>query len=183
MNKPDPSSPSLTENDKKVLKKIIEYSKIPDSEIATSMEISPQAVFKIRGKLEKLGIIKGYIPIIDFQKIGVNIMTILIIRLTADSWNKHSDTAISERITHNPHVIEAYRVADANASHILLLGFRDSEHKEKYIRHIQTKYSKEIEIKDVYTFPVNSRIVHNPIGLLHEIINKTDISDYDFFPK
>ena len=59
MIKPDPSFPKLTEHDKAVLTKIIEKSKVSDSQIAKGMSISPQAVSKIRSKLEKLGIIKG----------------------------------------------------------------------------------------------------------------------------
>jgi Lrp/AsnC family transcriptional regulator, leucine-responsive regulatory protein len=74
MIKMDKTSPKLTEHDKEVLKKIIDHAKMPDSDIANSMGISPQAVFKIRAKLEDLGIIKGYVPIIDFKKIGITVM-------------------------------------------------------------------------------------------------------------
>src|SRR3989344_6518385 len=83
MQKPNPDSPKLTENDKDVLRKIIDHSRIPDSKIAEDIGISPQAVFKIRAKLEELGIIKGYTPIIDFKKIGIHVLALLIIRLKA----------------------------------------------------------------------------------------------------
>ena len=79
MQKADPDSPKLTENDKEVLRKIIDHSRIPDSKIAEDIGISPQAVFKIRNKLEVLGIIKGYTPIIDFKKIGIQVLALLVI--------------------------------------------------------------------------------------------------------
>ena len=41
MIKPNPNKPKLTEHDKEVLKKIIDYAKIPDSDIAESIGISP----------------------------------------------------------------------------------------------------------------------------------------------
>lgn len=88
MDKADPDSPKLTDHDKEVLRKIIEHADIPDSTIAGSMGISPQAVFKIRTKLEALGIIKGYSPIIDFKKIGIHVLALLVIRLKPDVWNK-----------------------------------------------------------------------------------------------
>jgi len=62
MDKIDPNFPKLTANDKAVLKRILDLKKIPDSEIAKSMNLSPQAIFKIRSKLEDCGIIKGYMP-------------------------------------------------------------------------------------------------------------------------
>ena len=81
MEKPDPDSPKLTEHDKDVLRKIIEHSKIPDSKIASEIGISPQAVFKIRTKLEQLGVIKGYTPIIDFKKVGISTLMVIVISI------------------------------------------------------------------------------------------------------
>ncbi len=181
MEKADPNLPKLTENDKDVLMKIIEHSKIPDSKIADDMGISPQAVFKIRSKLEQLGIIKGYTPLIDFKKIGINVLALLIIRLKSDVWNRYSDDFVSERISKIPHIISAYRVADSRASHILLIGFRDTEQKEQYISDIQTKYNNDIEIKDVYTFSVDKIITQNPIGLLIEMIDQKKNHEYELF--
>ena len=137
MQKADPDSPKLTENDKEVLRKIIDHSRIPDSKIAEDIGISPQAVFKIRNKLEVLGIIKGYTPIIDFKKIGIQVLALLVIRLRPDVWNRYSDDLVSERISKIPYIISAYRVADARASHILLIGFRDTSQKEQYLSQIQ----------------------------------------------
>jgi Lrp/AsnC family transcriptional regulator, leucine-responsive regulatory protein len=182
MLKPDPSAPRLTENDKEVLKKIIEHAKIPDSQIAESIGISPQAVFKIRNKLEDLGIIKGYIPIIDFKKIGINMLAFLIIRLLPEAWSKYPEREISHNIARIPYVIEAYRVAESDASHLLLMGFRDVDQKVKYISQLQTKYAKEMEIKTVYSFPVDSIITQNPLSILYEIIDKKDFSQFGFFP-
>ena len=183
MEKADPDSPKLTEHDKDVLRKIIEYSKIPDSRIAEEIGISPQAVFKIRTKLEELGIIKGYSPIIDFKKIGISVIVVLIIRVKPDVWNRYPDYAVSERIAKIPYIISAYRVADARASHILMIGFKDTDQKEHYISNMQTKSADQIEIRDVYTFSVDQIIVdHNPIGLLNEIIDQKDFSKYEIFP-
>ena len=97
-------------------------------------------------------------------------------------WNKYSDALVSERISKIPYIISAYRVADAQASHILLIGFRDTSQKEHYLSQMQTRYTNDIEIKDVYTFSVDKIITQNPIGLLNEIIDKNDFSKYELFP-
>jgi len=181
MNKMNPDFPKLTENDKAVLKKILDSKRIPDSDIAKTMNLSPQAVFKIRNKLEDYGIIKGYMPIVDFKKIGINVMTLLIIRLTPKVWRTFTDDQISERMAQTPYVIDAYRVADEQASHILILGFRDTTQKEEYIAKIQTNFAEEIQIKSVYNFSVDKIISHSPLGLLHEIIDRKEFSPGDLF--
>jgi len=181
MEQKNPDLPKLTENDRSVLKKILNMNKIPDSDIAKSMKLSPQAIFKIREKLEDSGIIKGYMPIIDFKKIGINVISFLIVRLSSSVWKTFSDEQISDRISKAPYVIDAYRVADENASHILLLAFRDTAQKEKYISEIQTKFAEEVQIKGIYTFSVDKIISHSPLGLLHEIINKKEFSPTDLF--
>jgi len=181
MDQMNPNLPKLTENDKVVLKKILDSKKIPDSDIAETMNLSPQAIFKIRSKLENCGIIKGYMPIVDFKKIGINVMIILIIRLTSKVWRKFSDEQISDRMSKTPNIIDAYRVADQQASHVLILGFRDTYQKEQYIAQIQTKFAEEVQIKAIYTFSVDKIISQNPLGLLHEIVDKKDFSPDDLF--
>lgn len=182
MKKPNPDSPKLTEHDKEVLRKIIEHAEIPDSKIAGLIGISPQAVFKIRNKLEQLGIIKGYSPIIDFKKVGIAVLALIILCIKSAVWNRYSDYAVSERISKIPYLISAYRVADVQASHILLMGFRDTAQKEQFLAQVQTRYSEDIEIKAVYTFSVDKIITQNPISLLNEMIDKKDFSKYDLFP-
>ena len=183
MDKIKPDSPKLTENDKKVLKKILDLrlKKISDSEIGKEMNISPQAVFKIRQKLESNGIVKGYMPIIDFKKIGINVMVLLVIRITNKIWDSFSDAQVSERISSTPYIIHAYRVSDEQASHALIFGFRDTAQKERYIAELQTKFAEEVHITAVYTFSVDKIISENPLGLLHEIIDKKEFTPKDLF--
>lgn len=181
MEKKDPDLPKLTENDRSVLKKILDMKRIPDSDIAKSMNLSPQAIFKIREKLEGCGIIKGYMPIIDFKKLGINIMALMVVHLSSTIWKSFSDDQISERISKAPYVIDAYRVSDEDASHVLVLAFRDMAQKERYISEIQTKFAEEVEIKGVFTFSVDKIITHSPLGILHEIIDKKDFSPGDIF--
>jgi len=181
MKKFDPDMPKLTRNDQEVLKSIIQHAKIPDSEIAKKMKLSPQAVFKIRRKLEESGIIRGYMPIIDFKKIGINVMVVLVVRLTAEVWDKFNDEEISQRMKKVPYIIEAYRLPESDATHILLLGFRNIQQKDRYLLKLQTEFSKEIEIKQVYPFSIDRVITQSPVGLLYEMIDKKEFPMNVFF--
>ncbi len=181
MEKMNPELPKLTENDRTVLKKILDAKNTPDSDIAKSMNLSPQAIFKIREKLEACGIIKGYVPIIDFKKIGISLMTLIVVSLSPRVWNNFTDDEISEQIRRAPYVIDAYRVSEQKASHIILLAFRDIDQKETYLKEIQTKFANEVTISSVYTFSTNNIIAHGSLGILREIIDKKDFSPKDIF--
>lgn len=179
----DPERPKLTKNDQEVLKSIIQHAKMPDTDIARRMGLSPQAVFKIRHKLEELGIIKGYQPIMDLKKLGIGVLALLIIKITAEVWEHYSDTEIAERIRSIPYVISAYRVLDAKASHILLMGFKDITQMDKYIARMQTRFSREIEIRQIYPFSPDKVISESPVGLLYEILDKKEFPMREFFLK
>jgi DNA-binding Lrp family transcriptional regulator len=181
MEKPDINLPKLTRNEQKVLKKIIEQAKIPDLEIAHKMGLSQQAIFKIRHKLEKVGIIKGYMPIIDYKKIGIEALVVLGVRFTQYIWNKYSEEEIAEKILKIPQVIIAYRIPEARISHLLVMGFRNIDDKDRYLMRLQSKYSKEIEIVNVYPFSVDRIIKTNHIGLLNTILSPEEAFSNDFF--
>ena len=122
METPDLNLPKLTRNEQNVLKKIIDHAKIPDSEIAEKMGLSQQAIFKIRHKLERLGIIKGYMPMIDFKKIGIKTLVVLGLKFTQHVWEKYSEEQVSERIRKIPQVILSYRIPESSISHLLVMG-------------------------------------------------------------
>jgi DNA-binding Lrp family transcriptional regulator len=181
MEKPDILAPKLTKNEQKVLKRIIDQAKIPDLEIAKKMGLSQQAIFKIRHKLERVGIIRGYMPIIDFKKIGIEALVVVGIKFTSMVWEKYSEEQISEKIQKIPQVITAYRIPESKISHLLIMGFRNIEHKDRYLMKLQSKYSKEIEVVHVYPFSVDRIIKNNHIGLLDSILNQKEALSNEFF--
>lgn len=181
MQKLNSNFPKLTKNEQTVLKKIILQAKIPDLEIAKKMGLSQQAIFKIRHKLEKIGIIKGYTPIIDFKKIGIETLVVLGIKFTKNVWEKYTEDQVTEKIQKIPQVIIAYRIPESRISHLLVLGFKNTDHKDRYLMKMQTRFAKEIEMVHVYPFSVDRIIKANSIGLLNTIINKKETSTDKFF--
>jgi len=57
-------------NVQKILRLLIEDCKMPHTKIARKTGLTRQTISTIIDKLEKEGIIKGYIPIIDHKKMG-----------------------------------------------------------------------------------------------------------------
>ena len=120
-------------------------------------------------------------PIIDFKKIGVETLVVLGIKFTRYVWEKYSEEQISERIRKIPQVIIAYRIPESHITHLLVLGFKDIDHKDRYLMKLQNKYSKEVEIVQVYPFSVDRIIKSNHIGLLSAILNQKENASGDFF--
>ena len=181
MEKPNINFPKLTKNEQSVLRKIIEHAKIPDMEIAEEMGLSQQAIFKIRHKLEEAGVIKGYMPIIDFKKIGIESLVVLGIRFTKQVWEEYSDDQISEKIQKIPQVIISYRIPDSRISHLIVMGFKNMDQKDIYLMKLQTKYAKEIELVHIYPFSVDRIIKTNHVGLLNVILDNKEFIKTEFF--
>ena len=78
-------------------------------------------------------------------------------------------------------MITAYRIPESRISHLLVLGFKNMDHKDRYLMKLQNKYSREVEIIHVYPFSVDRIIKANHIGLLDSILKDKDASSTDYF--
>jgi len=162
----------LTKNEQKVLKQIILKEKLSDSTIADGMKISQQAVNQIRSRLEKLGVIKGYAPIIDFEKIGVSIILFVSINIKHAVWEQKKEWEIEQNLKKIPYVYQAYRVTGHNISHALFMGFKDNNQRDIFIKKLQTVYEDQLEIKWNYSISVKDILLNDQASLLYNIIDK-----------
>jgi DNA-binding Lrp family transcriptional regulator len=167
----------LTKNEQKVLKEILLKEKISDTSIAGSIKISQQAVNQIRTRLETLGVIKGYTPMIDFNKIGIHIVSLVGIRVKHEIWEKKKEWEIEESLKKIPFIFQAYRIVGHDLTHMLMLGFSDSSQRDRFIRKLETLFTNEVEVKWNYSIAVKDIIMQDPLRLLNSIIDK---EEYEF---
>lgn len=180
----DVENPVLTKNDQEVLKRMLGQAKMSDAEIARQLRVSQQAIFKIRQKLEDKGIIQGYMPIIDFKKLGIHVLVVLEVRVKSVVWDVLSEGQVAQRLRDIPQVISAYRVPEAQITHVIVMGFRDIEQKDAVLMKLQTRFSSEMVIKAAYPISVNRIITMSPVGLLREVLDKKDPTlDFLFLKK
>jgi DNA-binding Lrp family transcriptional regulator len=171
MKQMNPENPILTKNDQKVLQSILDQAKLPDTEIAKKMHLSQQAIYKIRTKLEAKGVIEGYMPILNFKKLGINVCTVLAIKVKSAVWEKMSEEQVNQRIREIPYVITALRVPESDVTHLLIMAFKDIHQKDKIVMKLETRYSNQIDIIRCYPFSVDRIISMSPIGLLQEVLD------------
>ncbi|MFP4403383.1 MAG: Lrp/AsnC family transcriptional regulator [Candidatus Woesearchaeota archaeon] len=168
----------LTENEKKVLKKLICDSRMNDTKIAESNSISQQAVYQIRNRLESLGIIEGYCPIINFKKIGLNIMYIIGIEILPYMWEEFKEHEITEKLKDLPFVLKLIRLPSTDVSYIAILGFKDIKDRELFSSKIESKFSKKINIVWSYTTYSENYMGKNKLSSIDYALNKNEL-DFD----
>jgi Lrp/AsnC family leucine-responsive transcriptional regulator len=155
----------LNRNDKAFLTAIIANGRSTDIGIARELRITPQAVGKIRGKLEDTGIIKGYSADIDYITIGINV--IAIVRLKVHP--------LYNRETHlwaDPCMTQVYALPGSrhNATHIAICAFRDIHELSSYFAQLQTsKYENLIQVGKIDIISAKSLVKNSA----HEFLYKT----------
>jgi Lrp/AsnC family leucine-responsive transcriptional regulator len=146
----------LTKNERRTLRFLIENGRATDADMARSLNITPQAVGKIRKKLETEGIIKGYTTTVDYEKVGIKVMAIALFKFTPEARKTIlTEEDVNQRIK-GPHIINFFRVPEGDVTHLVLYGFRSLEELDHYFHILQTERGHISEIKELYIFSSRS---------------------------
>jgi Lrp/AsnC family transcriptional regulator, leucine-responsive regulatory protein len=162
----------LSKNERNVLMQLAENSRKTDIDIAKELGITSQAVGKIRRKLENNEVIKSYDLNVDLEKVGINIISIAMIKLLRPAWNKGIEY-LKEREEDSAHVISAYMVTKADFSMIVIYGFKNIVENEQYFTELQMKHD-EIELTDTYTFSTSSVLKQSFKELIKSVLKGPD---------
>ncbi len=99
----------LDKINKEILDIIQENSSITNSELAKIVGLAPASTLERVRKLEKSGIIKKYVALIDAEKVGKEIIAIVIINMAEHSVNTQNQ--FNSHIMKFPEVLECHRLA------------------------------------------------------------------------
>ncbi len=146
---------NLTLREKQVLGELIKNCKISDQEIARKLKTSRPTILKIRNRLKKKGIIKGYSTLIDFEKIGLNLQAIILY-----GWRDYSKSeeleATIKFIKSLPEVILFVKVEGVGSKTDLIISLHeDLKDYEKFIRKLKYQWKDNVENVDVFLSSVD----------------------------
>jgi Lrp/AsnC family leucine-responsive transcriptional regulator len=156
----------------KVLKAIIGEPKVSNMEISRNLGITSAAVGKIRDKLEKKGIIKGYDVDLHYDSLGISTFVVLHVRVTTVGWKYKGNMGIQDIIASNPNTIAVYRVPGREITHILICGFRNTKELDRFLNVIQSQLSDYLEIVESFVFSHDNIIKNSPDDLFMKIIDE-----------
>lgn len=105
MAKPKP----LDNTNQKILEILQENSSITNAELATKIGLAPASTLERVRKLEKCGVIKKYVALVDAEKVGKSTLVLVMINMI-----EHSVESINKFKNHVkmlPEVLECHRLA------------------------------------------------------------------------
>jgi DNA-binding Lrp family transcriptional regulator len=147
---------NLTENEKKFLKCILENGSLTDVTISKKTSISKATCSRIRKKLEKT-LISEYIPIIELDKVGINVFLVLVFKWNGFDNEQLTKKAFSE-FEEDPRVIFLANGEGADVSTVMFMGFTDitqyyqyfkEEFRKKYDRYVNNVTTLLLPSKEV----------------------------------
>ena len=114
--------------DKKIIRALNKNARKSFREIAKEVNTSVTAVIHRIKKFEKSGVIKGYIPVVDYEYFGIQLIAIIALRI---SQGKLLET--QEKISQDSRVIAVYDVTGEWDS--LVVGyFRDRQDLNVFLK-------------------------------------------------
>jgi len=141
---------ALTLREKQVLNELSKNCKVSDQEIARRLKTSRPTIFKIRERLEKEGVIKGYIPIIDFEKLNLHLQSVIFYK-----WRDYSKTRELENnfkfIKALPEVILFVKGEGIGGKTDLIISVHeDIKDYERFIRRLKYEWKDNVENVEVF---------------------------------
>jgi len=95
----------IDELDKNILKALNKNARMSFRQVAKDLGISPATLHNKVKKLENSGVLKGYIPLIDTESIGYNLMAIIGLRV-----KQEKDIEVQETISKLTQVGAIYEI-------------------------------------------------------------------------
>lgn len=138
-------------NDIRVLKFLTENSKQTNIELSKKLGITPQAIGKIRKKLEKTGIIKGHTVEVDMGFIGIRTFAIALFSHSPNVTPKQK-LEESKQYLQNPNVISFCKISQGDVTHAVMYGFKDLNELENHLQETQEKTGSVSSLKRLYIF-------------------------------
>jgi len=141
---------NLTLREKQVLNELLKNCKTSDQEIARRLKTSRPTIFKIRERLEKQGIIKGYTPIIDFEKLNLHLQSVILYRWRDYSKIKELENNI-KFIKSLPEVILFIKGEGIGSKTDLIISVHeDLKDYEGFIRKLKYEWKDNVENVEVF---------------------------------
>ncbi|UCC39022.1 MAG: Lrp/AsnC family transcriptional regulator [Candidatus Aminicenantes bacterium] len=98
-------SMKIEELDRKILSALNKNARMSFRRIAKELRTSPTTLYSKVKKLEKSGVVRGYIPLIDTESVGYNLMAIISLRV-----KQERDTEVQKAIAKFAQVGAVYEV-------------------------------------------------------------------------
>jgi len=160
----------LTKNEVNVLKLLVENPLTTNQDISNKLEITSQGVGKIRKQLIEKGFIRDQELSLDYEKLGINIFTIALIKILPSVFKKFMNNEL-EKVLKPTNAIRTYAIPETDITHIIIYAFRDIKEYDKYFRNILEEFGDYVEIKHTFVLSSGSILKSSSKLMLLEVLD------------
>lgn len=121
----------LDRHDRLILQTLQERGRISNQELAHIVNLSPSPCLRRVRQLEELGLINGYVVLLDARKLGLNLMAFIQV-----SMNKHTPETLSAfeaTVSSYPQVLECHLITGQSADYLLKVVAKDMDAYQKFL--------------------------------------------------
>jgi Lrp/AsnC family leucine-responsive transcriptional regulator len=116
-------SRKIDKHDELILKNIQNNGRMTNSDLARSVGLAPSAVLERVRRLERSGVIRGYVALLDPRIVGQRLLAFIAVR-TGD---QPGEDRVARSLARMPEVLEVHHVAGDDCF-LVKLRARDAEH-------------------------------------------------------
>jgi len=146
----------LTKNEVHVLKLLVQNPLITNQVISNNLEITSQGVGKIRKQLIEKGFIRSQELDLNYEKLGINILTIALIKILPSVFKRFEHNEL-DMVLRPLNAIGTYAIPETDITHIIIYAFRDIKEYDTYFRNILEEFGDYVEIK--HSFVLSSKSI------------------------
>ncbi|MCI4352138.1 MAG: Lrp/AsnC ligand binding domain-containing protein [Thermoplasmata archaeon] len=141
-------SSAVDDLDRSLLQELNINARRSDREIARRLRVSPTTISHRLERLEKLGVVRGYIPLLDDELLGWDLWATIGIRILKGRLRE-----VEERLGKDPRAYAIYDITgDFDA---LIIGrFRDRRDLDRFVKHT---------LQDPYVERTSTQVVLNRV--------------------
>jgi DNA-binding Lrp family transcriptional regulator len=141
---------NLTLRERQVLAELVKNCRTSDQEIARKLKTSRPSILKIRKRLEKKEIIKGYTSILDFEKIGLNIQAVILYRWKDYSKSEELESTMNFIKSLSEVILFVKGEGLGSKTDLIISVHEDLKDYEKFIRKLKYQWKDNVENVDVF---------------------------------
>jgi DNA-binding Lrp family transcriptional regulator len=160
----------LTKNEVGVLKLLVENPLSTNQDISNGLEITAQGVGKIKKQLVEKGYIKSQEISLDYEKIGIDIHAIALVKILPSVFKKFKNNEL-DKVLKPTNAIRSYSIPETDITHIIIYAFRNIKEYDSYFRNLLEEFGDYVEIKHSFVLSSGSIIKSSSKAMLLEVLD------------
>jgi len=159
----------LSNYEKLFLKAILVDANKSDAQIAKESGMSKATANRIRKELKKKKIILKYLPIVDLDRLGINVFMAILFHWKGYKDVKRTEAMLSD-LEKDQHIAFLASGEGSGFTHIVFLGFADLSQAHNYFKKFRMKYDDEIENMVSFFIPSNEIVKQDYTDTIKSVI-------------